>query len=53
MLALVVTNAFADYQRGDQITDPEKVAELRDSHNAANVVAVNLPDEAAAEAAKD
>ncbi len=49
MLALVVTNAFADYAKGAQITDPALVAELKDSTNAANVVQVILPDAPVAE----
>lgn len=44
MLALIVTNAFADFAKGEQITDPALIAELKDSTNAANVVQVNLPD---------
>lgn len=40
MIKLIVTNDFGDYQRGDQITDPDKVAEIRAGHNAANVVPV-------------
>lgn len=47
-IKLVVTNPFADYARGDQITDPALVAEIRDSHNAGNVVAVQVPDTAPA-----
>lgn len=49
-IKLVVTNQFADYARGDQITDPALVAELRDSHNAGNVVAVSVPDQDATSA---
>lgn len=45
MLVLVVTHDFADYKRGDKITDPALIAEIRDSANAVNVVATNLPDE--------
>ena len=48
MLALIVTADFGDYRRGDQITDPEIVAALRDSTNAGNVVPVVLPDPPAA-----
>jgi hypothetical protein len=44
MLALIVTNSFGDYAKGDQVTDPATIAAIRDSANAANVVAVNLPD---------
>ena len=44
MLALTVTAAFAAYERGDTITDPEKIEAVKASTNAANVVQVNLPD---------
>jgi len=40
MLALVVTHAFGNYAKGDQITDPALVEELKDSPN---VVRVMLP----------
>jgi len=46
MLALTVTNAFGDYAKGAQITDPATIAAIRNSANASNVVAVNLPDAA-------
>lgn len=44
MLALTVTAAFANYERGDQITDPTEIEAIKASVNAANVVQVNLPD---------
>ncbi len=44
-LHLIVTADFADFKRGDCITDPDKVAEIRDSHNAARVVPINAPDD--------
>jgi hypothetical protein len=44
MLALTVTADFADYKRGDHITDPEKIAAIKDSANVANVVQVVLPE---------
>ena len=44
MLALTVTAAFADYQRGDQITDPDQIEAIKASANAASVVQVILPD---------
>lgn len=50
MLALVVTNAFGDYRRGDWITDPDQVDEIRGSDQDVNVVAVTVPDAAPAPA---
>jgi hypothetical protein len=44
MIILTVTAPFADYQRGDQITDPDKIKAIRASSNAANVVPVKVPD---------
>ena len=44
MLALTVTADFADYKRGDHITDAEKIAAIKESSNVANVVQVVLPD---------
>jgi hypothetical protein len=44
MRALIVTHAFGDFQVGDQITDPAKIAELTQSHSASNVVQVDLPE---------
>ena len=48
---LVVTNDFADFKRGDQITDPAQIAKLIESGNVSNVVPVNLPEEPPAEVA--
>ena len=45
MLVLVVTPDFAQYKRGDQITDAAEIARVRESENHANVVAVSRPDE--------
>ncbi|WP_353192112.1 hypothetical protein [Pandoraea pnomenusa] len=42
---LVVLHAFGDYQKGDRITDAEKVAAILDSEQAAYVVKVAAPDE--------
>lgn len=44
MLALTVTAAFGNHQRGDQITDQVEIKAIMASANAANVVQVNLPD---------
>ena len=44
MQTLVVTNAFADYARGDFITDKALIADILDSSNSANVVMTALPD---------
>jgi hypothetical protein len=44
MRALIVTHAFSDYQVGDQITDPKKIDELKESHSASNFVQVDLPE---------
>ena len=38
--ALIVTNAFSDYRRGDQITDDKLVDEILASDFASNVVKV-------------
>lgn len=46
MLVLTVTNDFADYKRGDQITDPAQIAAVREAGQEANVVPVHLPDAA-------
>lgn len=48
---LVVTNPFGDHARGDRITDAATVEAVRESHNAANVVAVTAPDEPVADPA--
>lgn len=37
-MKLIVTNAFASYSKGDQITDPAEVADVLASDNAENVV---------------
>jgi len=44
MLALVVTNDFAGYKRGDQITDPAQIAKIREAGQDANVVPIQVPD---------
>ncbi|QOR55281.1 MAG: hypothetical protein SHS37scaffold220_50 [Phage 67_12] len=44
-IKLVVTSDFADYKRGDQITDPDTVAAIRDSNNASSVVPVDVTDD--------
>lgn len=44
-LALIVTHDFADYKRGDHITDPDLIKEIRASSNESNVVLTNLLDE--------
>jgi hypothetical protein len=41
---LTVTNAFSDYRRGDQITEPKAVKEILASDFASNVVKVEAPD---------
>ena len=50
-LYLCVTTAFADFNKGDQITDPAQVAEYAESH-AAHVVKVMGEDPPAAKPAK-
>lgn len=44
MLALVVTSPFAEYQRGDQITDPARIAKIREAGQDANTVPIEVPD---------
>ncbi len=44
-IALVVTQPFADYAKGDQITDPKTVAAILDGHSH-RVVKTNVPDPA-------
>jgi hypothetical protein len=44
MLALTVVHDFGPYTRGDKITDPALIAEIKDSENHANVVQVDVPD---------
>lgn len=43
MRVLIVTQAFADYAKGERITDPELVDVLFRSHRG-HVVPVNQPD---------
>jgi hypothetical protein len=43
-IALVVTRKFGPYEKGEQITDLQKIQEIRASSNHANVVAVTLPE---------
>lgn len=38
MTVLIVTNDFQDYRKGDEITDPDTVAEILASEWNANVV---------------
>lgn len=40
MFALTVVYPFANYKRGDQITDPETIQKILDSENAPKVVRV-------------
>lgn len=42
---LVVLHAFGEYQKGDRITDADKVAAILDSEQAAYVVKVAARDE--------
>jgi hypothetical protein len=41
MYVLTVIHPFANYKRGDQITDPAAVQKILDSENAPKVVRVN------------
>ncbi|SUA82003.1 hypothetical protein [Pandoraea pnomenusa] len=43
---LVVLHAFGEYQKGDRITDADKVAAILDSEQATYVVKVAAPEEA-------
>lgn len=52
MKALIVTEPFADYAKGDQITDSNAIDEILVEHSG-QVVAVNLPDPAPDAPAKD
>jgi hypothetical protein len=52
MKALIVTEPFADYAKGDQITDSIEMADAQIEHSG-QVVAVNLPDPAPDAPAKD
>lgn len=49
MKALIVTAPFADYAKGEQITDADKIDAALTS-NPSQVVVVNLPDAAPAPA---
>ena len=41
---LIVTNDFADFKRGDKITDPAQIADIEQGGNQSNVVGVHVPD---------
>lgn len=41
-MKLIVITPFADYQRGDEITDPDTVRAILESEHAAHVVKVAL-----------
>jgi hypothetical protein len=43
MKALIVTEPFADYAKGDQITDSNAIDKILVEHSG-QVVAINLPD---------
>ena len=43
MYVLTVIHPFANYKRGDQITDPEAVQKILVSENAPKVVRVTAP----------
>ena len=43
MYVLTVIHPFANYKRGDLVTDPEAVQKILDSENAPKVVRVNPP----------
>ena len=45
MNVLTVTIPFADYQKGDRITDAETMKEIREGHLANHVVPHEVPDE--------
>lgn len=45
MQALIIAADFADFKRGDQITDPALIDATMAGQNAVNVVRVNLPDQ--------
>jgi hypothetical protein len=54
MKALIVTEPFADYAKGDQITDSIEMADKILIEHSGQVVAVNLPPDPAPDApAKD
>jgi hypothetical protein len=46
-MKLIVTNAFADYAKGDEITDAKAIAAILASDNAGNVVKVAVPEKPA------
>ena len=52
-LALIVTNAFGDFAKGDQITDPKAIADVLASDASANVVRANVPDVPAPKPSRD
>jgi len=52
MKALTVITPFADYKRGDQITDADKIGEILLGHNAHHVVQITLVDRRPAEGAE-
>jgi hypothetical protein len=45
-IKLVVTNEFADYVKGQEITDPDEISRVLNSHLDAHVVKVAVPDAA-------
>lgn len=49
MKTLIVIHPFADYQRGDKITDAAEIAQVLDGENAHHVNAVEATDERHAE----
>ncbi len=48
MLALIVTEPFVPYGKGDQITDAKAIKAVLDSESQGSVVKINLPDPAPA-----
>ncbi len=44
MWVLTVVRDFGDFRRGDQITDPQLIAQILQSPNAANVVKTIAPN---------
>lgn len=52
-LALIVTNAFGDFAKGDLISDPKAVTDVLASDASANVVRVNVPDAPAPKPPRD
>ena len=45
MKALTVIQAFGDYQRGSQITDAAKIAEILDSPQQSHVVSIEMAEQ--------